>query len=336
MLGVYNIADYGAVINGSTDDSTAVQAAINAAAAAGGGVVYFPPGVCIAKGLSWPNNVTLVGCGKQVSILKLRNNANTYLIASSSYVLNQLNVNLNQIAYNMTFDGNKQNQSTWKDLIVSKCFRGKFNNIQGVNSKGSGLLFTVKNANGSEGNQGTAESSAEFCDFTDNDGAGIFGQNNSLHRLADIFVTNCNLAFNGKNSTLKNVHFERSAGMKILNNQMYGTPGGNLTLLLAGLINVVGNAFDNSDGQGANKNVYIEMAGYGQMACTGNYFWDVRSSVPGQVCHLFLKNAGVSYLSAIVDGNSFGYVNLSGPNAQHIIQTGFNPAITIGTNSYRP
>jgi Pectate lyase superfamily protein len=39
-----DVKDYGAVGNGSTDDSSPIQSAINAAAAAGGGTVYFPPG----------------------------------------------------------------------------------------------------------------------------------------------------------------------------------------------------------------------------------------------------------------------------------------------------
>ena len=39
----FNVQTYGATGNGSTDDTTAIQAAITAALAADGGVVYFPP-----------------------------------------------------------------------------------------------------------------------------------------------------------------------------------------------------------------------------------------------------------------------------------------------------
>ncbi len=43
--GWYNVRSYGATGDGTTDDTTYVQAAIDAAIAAGGGVVYFPRGV---------------------------------------------------------------------------------------------------------------------------------------------------------------------------------------------------------------------------------------------------------------------------------------------------
>lgn len=40
----FNVKDYGAVGDGSTDDTTAIQSAITACGTAGGGVVYFPKG----------------------------------------------------------------------------------------------------------------------------------------------------------------------------------------------------------------------------------------------------------------------------------------------------
>lgn len=41
---VFNIADYGAKVDGVSNDSPAVQAALNAAMPGGGGIIYFPPG----------------------------------------------------------------------------------------------------------------------------------------------------------------------------------------------------------------------------------------------------------------------------------------------------
>ena len=53
---------YGATGDGATDDTLAIQAAINAAVAAGGGIVWFPPGdYKITAALSVPKEVSLVG-----------------------------------------------------------------------------------------------------------------------------------------------------------------------------------------------------------------------------------------------------------------------------------
>lgn len=47
---VYNVVDYGAVHDGVTDDTVAIQTAINACDAGGGGIVFFPNGVYIISG----------------------------------------------------------------------------------------------------------------------------------------------------------------------------------------------------------------------------------------------------------------------------------------------
>ena len=44
LLGWHNVKDHGALGDGTTDDTAAIQAAIDACDAAGGGTVYFPPG----------------------------------------------------------------------------------------------------------------------------------------------------------------------------------------------------------------------------------------------------------------------------------------------------
>jgi hypothetical protein len=49
-LGWFNVEDYGAVHDGTTDDRGAIQDAIDACEAAGGGTVYFPQGVYVVNG----------------------------------------------------------------------------------------------------------------------------------------------------------------------------------------------------------------------------------------------------------------------------------------------
>lgn len=77
----YNVTDpqFGAVGDGVTDDSVAIQAAIDAAAAAGGGVVYFPQGNYVAQNLQLPERVFIQGSGQGVSTVELPANATANL-----------------------------------------------------------------------------------------------------------------------------------------------------------------------------------------------------------------------------------------------------------------
>lgn len=68
---VYNVKDYGAAGNGTSDDSTAIQAALTTAGAAGGGIVYLPAGTyATTKCLNVPSNITVMGDGMGVTTIK--------------------------------------------------------------------------------------------------------------------------------------------------------------------------------------------------------------------------------------------------------------------------
>lgn len=68
---VYDVKAYGAVGDGSTDDTTAIQSALTAAATAGGGQVFLPIGTYIVSNLTIDSYVVLVGAGYG-SILKAK------------------------------------------------------------------------------------------------------------------------------------------------------------------------------------------------------------------------------------------------------------------------
>lgn len=84
LIPVFNVTAYGAKGDGVTNDTAAIQSAIDAANAVSGGTVYFPAGIYIVAPLSQLlpaikiySNIALVGEG-WTSCIKVANNAGNY------------------------------------------------------------------------------------------------------------------------------------------------------------------------------------------------------------------------------------------------------------------
>ena len=119
-------ATYGAVGDGSTDDSTAVTSAATACNNAGGGRIYFPAGTFIMSGASIYSNCSYVGAGIGVTIIKLKAGANADVFKSSvdgysagvttNYAAANHTGSATGIHHwrieNLTIDGNNTNQTT--------------------------------------------------------------------------------------------------------------------------------------------------------------------------------------------------------------------------------
>src|SRR5690348_17230170 len=61
-----NVKSYGALGDGSTDDTTSIQNAIAAVAAGTAlGTIFFPPGTYIVSGITLPPGITLQGANGQ-------------------------------------------------------------------------------------------------------------------------------------------------------------------------------------------------------------------------------------------------------------------------------
>lgn len=147
---IFNVKDFGAKGDGSTDDTAAIQAAINAAAAVGvltpdlqyyattplfvgGGTVYVPPGVYIVTGLVLGNRVTLQGSGLG-SIIKLK--ANTlFPVIRNAYAADMVCIR------DLRIDGNKYNQTTGVRTVTDGAMAG------GAVTSSSSFILTSATAN---------------------------------------------------------------------------------------------------------------------------------------------------------------------------------------------
>ncbi|UVL01136.1 M10 family metallopeptidase C-terminal domain-containing protein [Pseudomonas sp. B21-048] len=110
---IFNVQNYGAKGDGITDDTAAIQSAIDAAAAAGGGQVYMPTGTYIVSGGEEPSdgclmlksNVYLYGDGMGATTVKVADGSDTKItgIIRSAYGEETHDFGVS----NLTIDGNR-------------------------------------------------------------------------------------------------------------------------------------------------------------------------------------------------------------------------------------
>ncbi len=140
---VFNVKDYGAVGNGTTNDSAAIQSAITAANVAGGGTVYLPIGTYkLSTNLLIANNVNILGAGVEKSILlpQVQQPAIKYTSGSTSVPLTNCTFS------NFSIDGSQQSGSysafakgIWIQYQVRCVYRDLY--IHDTEASGLGIDF---------------------------------------------------------------------------------------------------------------------------------------------------------------------------------------------------
>jgi len=127
---IFNVKDYGAIGNGTTDDTAAIQSAENAVFAAGGGKLHFPAGTYSvnATGISKLSNVDWVGAEFGVTSIKAK--AVTYA-NGLIYGTGISGFKISDMQFDWTLANNTLigtiNLNTSSDYVIERCnFIGNF------------------------------------------------------------------------------------------------------------------------------------------------------------------------------------------------------------------
>lgn len=165
----YNVRDYGAKGDNSTDDTIAIQNAINAATA--GGIIYFPPGIYLVSATLTANvsGVVIMGSGSATgkegytaataSVIKasgFSNNSPIFIAGTNSALLNSVQIGIGIIGMNFelgnTVDGLyffNIDQALTRDCYVNGAYCCAFWMGSPLTSSGvdSGRILACKAAN---------------------------------------------------------------------------------------------------------------------------------------------------------------------------------------------
>ncbi|TMV45925.1 hypothetical protein FE783_27685 [Paenibacillus mesophilus] len=113
--GTLNVKWFGAA-GDATDDTIAIQNALDAAALAGGGIVHIPPGTyhISSPGLTVKSNTSLIGAGRGVTILQVPDGADAFGNPYNVIVTEASGANI--YAAHLTVDGNRQQNALWQPI----------------------------------------------------------------------------------------------------------------------------------------------------------------------------------------------------------------------------
>lgn len=152
-----SVKNYGAVGDGVTDDTAAIQATITKVAALGGGIVYFPPGTyLVSNALSiTARNVNLVGAGQATIIKSNHVTANVLTFTPSGTAVIQNRVVGMKITHAASSSGSAiSGQSIWVDGVYVSELAFRY----GITASGGSRWFVSNSVIG--GNSGDASSVA--------------------------------------------------------------------------------------------------------------------------------------------------------------------------------
>lgn len=312
---------FNAAMDGVTDDTAAINAAIVAAyrstvncglgatapTASCTGVVLIPNGALIASQIVMMSNVTLAGTGWNNSVLIQKAGANENFIVGTTpatdqrFYIHDLFINGNASAQTGTgdcihfdstgtlADSTRSPRHTLQNDFVANCKQDAIS-LQG--DAGSEYLYNVKGMNsGRYGlNMNVFDSHADVCEFAQNGVAGVFTGTNGNGSIAS-----CKIWGNGTGTTGTGVLLN-APNYRLVNNDIQDNACNGLVVTSAASETVEGNYLDGNGQTG------------GGLGCSGLVLNNVTNST-------FIGN-----VNGVVDAGQSDYgITFSGTNTNNLI-----------------
>lgn len=189
---------FGAKVDGASNDTSAVHAAIDSLAASGGGFIDIGPGTMMVSGITHKDKVYLLGSGKGVTTIKLIAGSNAHVIQGGDFDTNADGVVKatplgcrSAGIYNLTIDGNKTAQTQAKHGLALYGIDLSIFGVEAKNCKGWGVYTESPGGTFSIVAGQNLQHSVTGIEAHHNDLGNFFYNGQSDSNLSDIMCYEC-------------------------------------------------------------------------------------------------------------------------------------------------
>lgn len=295
----FNVHDYGAVGDGFTDDSTAIQTCINASVK--DSIIYFPPG-----NYRVGTTIQLLGwrtyLGTSSSSITMMDNANLIAVFASQDWLTNGTASGNPINItSLTIDGNYTNNTSGHGIVLMN-YGSTIRECTIQNCFNNGIMLSSVNQSGANISNTCVENRLESCKVDTCLGYGIYCHD-SAGKLIDGYIDSCIVT----GATLDAIKVERGTGFFISKNYCYDNLSSCITVRNCYNTFIINNKIDDY-GQDINGNDFIAgidatIIGPRPTIISGNIIGTGEPAANYHYQHLTITFGGTTSTRCLVLGN---------------------------------
>jgi hypothetical protein len=322
-----NVKQFGAVGNGTTDDTAAIQAAFTTAASASGSAVFFPNGIYIVSStITIPGNTAVIGCGDSDSGTVIRVKTGTALttpvLASADWYNNATTCGNPIEIRDIKIDGNSATSGSGAHGIVAMNYYSIFERISIQTVTGDGFLFSAFNQAGTHITNTCVEAKIHRLQVRSpgQNGIHIKDDGSVLNSCTDGFLQDCIVQSAGTAA----IAVDMAPGWLISGNHIYGSGTAGISASKCYATRVIGNYVD---GFGSGSSTFIAgidmtlIDGRGSH-CIGNHVGFENGAATGPYRGIRVTGSGSNTTICTIVGNTVNGGNQSSSQGYNISTNG--------------